>query len=70
MDDVLTPDEVADILKIPKSTLYSWRHHRSGPKAVRVGRHLRYRRQDLEAYLDGLEERGSTAGRVITAPER
>jgi excisionase family DNA binding protein len=70
LDDVFTPDEVAGILKIPKSTLYSWRYHRSGPKAIRVGRHLRYRRRDLEAYLDGLEERGATAGTVIAAPER
>jgi excisionase family DNA binding protein len=54
LDDVLTPDEVADFLKIPKSTLYSWRSHRAGPKAIRVGRHLRYRRRDLEGYLDDL----------------
>jgi excisionase family DNA binding protein len=63
MDGVLTPDEVADILKIPKSTLYSWRHHGSGPKAIRVGRHLRYRQRDLEKYLDDLEEHEATAGR-------
>jgi excisionase family DNA binding protein len=54
LDDVLTPDEVADFLKIPKSTLYSWRHRSSGPSAMRVGRHLRYRMRDVEAYLDGL----------------
>jgi excisionase family DNA binding protein len=61
MDDVLTPDEFADILKIPKSTLYSWRSHSSGPKAVRVGRHLRYRKRDLRKFLDDLEEHESTA---------
>jgi excisionase family DNA binding protein len=54
LDEMLTPDDVANMLKIPKSTLYSWRYHRTGPKAVLVGRHLRYRRQDLAEYLDDL----------------
>lgn len=54
MDEMLTPDEVANLLKIPKSTLYSWRYHRTGPKALLVGRHLRYRRQEIDRYLDDL----------------
>ncbi len=46
--------EVAEYLGIPVQTLYDWRclRHR-GPKAVKVGRHLRYRRpEDVEAWLD------------------
>jgi predicted site-specific integrase-resolvase len=63
MDDVFTPAEVADILKIPISTLYSWRWRGLGPKAIKVGRHLRYQQRELEKYLGDLEEHEATAGR-------
>lgn len=41
---------------IPAGTMRQWRFHRKGPAFVRVGRHVRYRRADLDAFL--------TAGRV------
>ena len=50
-DELLTPDEVAVYLRIPKSTLYAWRYHGEGPKAVRVGRHLRYPASELRKWL-------------------
>ncbi|MEU4241055.1 helix-turn-helix domain-containing protein [Actinoplanes sp. NPDC026619] len=37
-----TVDDVAAFLQVPVATLYQWRHHRSGPPAFKVGRHLRY----------------------------
>ncbi len=56
MDRLMTPDDVAEVLGVPVKTLYRWRHHNTGPPAIRVGRHLRYRRSRLEQYLEGLEE--------------
>jgi excisionase family DNA binding protein len=44
--------EVAEYLGVPVQTLYDWRLRHRGPKAVKVGRHLRYRREDVEAWLD------------------
>lgn len=52
-DKLLTPDEVAEMLGIPKNTLYSWRHFGRGPIATKVGRHLRYRESHLGTWIEG-----------------
>lgn len=53
----MTTDELSEFLRIPKATIYRWRQERRGPKAVRVGKHLRYRRTDVEAWLDRQADR-------------
>ena len=52
MSQLMTVHEVADYLKVPATTLYRWRHHRTGPAVARVGRHLRYRREDVDRWVD------------------
>lgn len=57
-DPILTIDEAAHYLAIPKATLYTWRTRRVGfgPRALKVGGCLRYRRSDLEVWIqDHLE---------------
>jgi excisionase family DNA binding protein len=49
---LLTPGEVATRLGIPVSTLANWRSARLGPEFLRVGRHVRYRPADLEAWIE------------------
>ena len=44
--------ETAAYLGIPVPTMYRWRHHGSGPKAYRVGRHLRYDPAEVKRWLD------------------
>lgn len=44
-------EEVSEYLGVPVTTLYSWRSQRKGPPAARVGRHLRYRWDDVDAWL-------------------
>jgi len=50
---ILTIDEAAEYLAIPKATLYTWRTRRVGfgPRAVKMGGCLRYRRADLDAWI-------------------
>ncbi len=50
---ILTIDEAVDYLAIPKATLYTWRTRRVGfgPRAVKMGGCLRYRRSDLDAWI-------------------
>ena len=48
---LLWPDEVAEILGVPVTTLYGWRYRQIGPTALKVGRHLRYRREDIERFI-------------------
>jgi predicted site-specific integrase-resolvase len=40
------------MLGIPIHVLYRWRHNGDGPIAHRVGRHPRYRRESVEAWLE------------------
>ena len=50
---LLTPREVADFLNIPMKTLYQWRYNGTGPVGRKVGRHLRYRRRDVDDWFEG-----------------
>lgn len=48
---LLSTEEVARILVVPVNTLYCWRYKGTGPKAYRVGKHLRYRLEDVLQWL-------------------
>ena len=53
LEKVLTPDEVAEILKVKPQTLAAWRTRGVGPAFVRVtGRKILYRESDLVHWLD------------------
>ena len=43
--------DVSAYLGVPVGTLYQWRYTGTGPKAYRLGKHLRYRQADVEAWL-------------------
>jgi excisionase family DNA binding protein len=49
---LMTPQEVADFLQVPVATVQLWRSQRTGPRGYRVGRHVRYRRKDVESWLE------------------
>jgi len=46
-----TPDDVAAYLEVPIETLYAWRKKGYGPKAARVGKHLRYDPDAVRAWF-------------------
>lgn len=48
---MLTTAEVSTYLQIPVATIHQWRHRGEGPRASRVGRHLRFRLSDVDAWL-------------------
>ncbi|MGO9875725.1 MAG: helix-turn-helix transcriptional regulator [Acidimicrobiia bacterium] len=50
-DRLLGPEEVAAFLGIPLRTIYRWRSRHAGPRGYRVGRHVRYRLDDVERWL-------------------
>jgi excisionase family DNA binding protein len=52
---LLSPAELADYLNIPVATLYQWQHRGGGPKFLKVGRHVRYKTRDVEAWLESCE---------------
>ncbi|GAA3218961.1 hypothetical protein GCM10017691_02050 [Pseudonocardia petroleophila] len=51
-----TIKDVSDYLRVPVQTLYSWRAQGSGPPARRVGKHLRYRPDEVVSWLDSLDD--------------
>ncbi len=49
-------EEVAAYLgDIPVKTLIQWRYKGTGPKYVKVGKYVRYRWSDVDAWLAGQE---------------
>jgi excisionase family DNA binding protein len=56
----MTPEEVAKRFKVPLATVYAWRYKRTGPTAVKVGRHLRYRVEAVEQW-EAEQERAARA---------
>ena len=52
LDELLSPQDLADYLDVPLNTIYRWRHRGGGPTAFRVGKHLRYRRNDVEQWIE------------------
>lgn len=50
-DRLLSVEELADYLEVPVKTIYTWRHRNTGPKGFRVGKHLRFRWRDVQAWV-------------------
>ena len=48
---LLHPVDVAEVLGVPVATLGNWRSLRKGPPFLRVGRHVRYRPGDVDAWI-------------------
>lgn len=51
MDERLwTVRDVSTFLCVPVATIYQWRVRGEGPPAMRLGRHLRFDRAEVEAW--------------------
>jgi excisionase family DNA binding protein len=50
-EKLMTLADLAEFLGVPIATLYGWRHRGEGPPGYRVGRHVRYRRAEVEDWL-------------------
>lgn len=51
-EQLMTPRELAAYFQVPEATVQQWRYKRVGPPSVRVGRHIRYRPAEVEAWLE------------------
>jgi excisionase family DNA binding protein len=52
-------DAVAEYLGVPRKTLDQWAYRGTGPRFVRVGKHVRYRWSDVEQWLESQESGGA-----------
>lgn len=48
----MTVEAVAEYLGVPVATVYAWNSRGLSPKRYRVGKYVRYRRTDVEAWID------------------
>ena len=62
--DWLCTKDLAEWLQVSPATVYRWRYQRTGPVGHRIGRHVRFRREDIEAWLQQCRE----ADRENTGP--
>lgn len=63
-DRLLSPQDVADFLGVPLATVYVWNSRRTGPPRVRIGKHIRYLRADLDAWVERSYADGATPART------
>jgi len=67
-EDILTADEVASLLRMPRSTIYSMAQEARIP-SFKVGRQWRFRKSALEEWVREQEQRPSRS-RSTSSPRR
>ncbi len=55
-EPTLTIHELADLLSVRPQALYDLRSQGGGPRGFRVGRQLRFRRSEVEAWIASMED--------------
>ena len=50
-DPLLSANEAAELLGLSPATLKKWRRNHRGPRYHRLGSAVRYKREDLEAFV-------------------
>ncbi len=51
-EQLLTTAQLAAYLQVPVATIHQWRYRGEGPRGAKVGKHLRWRRADVDAWLE------------------
>ncbi len=60
-DDLLPVKELAAEVGVSPATVYEWRTRGEGPRAIKVGGQLRFRRSEINRWLEANSERRETA---------
>ena len=59
MAHLMTTQELAAYLAVPVNTVYQWRYRGIAPPAARVGKHLRWKQEDVDRWLEQQTASGS-----------
>jgi len=49
-DPWLTVEDVAAHFKVPPKTVHTWRYQGTGPRGVKIGRHVRFRQSEVRRW--------------------
>jgi excisionase family DNA binding protein len=52
LEELMTVQDVARICRVQVGTVRRWRFDGHGPRGILLGRHLRFRPEDVRAWLD------------------
>jgi len=63
VEKLMSPGELSEMLGVPVNTIYGWRSRGEGSPGYRVGRHVRYRRAAVEAWLEMQTDQRRLVGR-------
>lgn len=72
LPEVLTEKQVSEVYGLSIPFLRRARRERRGPRFLKISKSVRYRRGDVEAYLDAhqIETREPPPGRKLSAEQR
>lgn len=48
----LTIDDLCELLTVSRKTVASWRYRGLGPASFKAGKHVRYKRSDIDAWME------------------
>ncbi len=51
-EDLIGPEGLAAYLGIPLPIIYGMNSRGTGPRRIRIGKHVRYRKADVDAWVD------------------
>ena len=68
-NDLLNETDVAKKLRVSLACLRRWRLEKRGPTFIKIGPLVRYRQEDLHAWLESLPTGGIGAARQEVQPE-
>jgi excisionase family DNA binding protein len=60
-DEILSAQELANYLQVPMATVYKWRSLGLGPQGLKAGRHLRFRKAEVDRWLLARQEESREA---------
>lgn len=60
IEPLFSPEALAEYMGVPLATVYMWNHRNTGPKRISVGKYTRYRKSDVERWLDSRPEKTRT----------
>lgn len=60
-DEMFSPEALGEYLKVPLQSVYGWNSKGTGPRRVKIGRHIRYRKRDVETWLEAHAATGNAS---------
>lgn len=66
----LTPKQLSELWDVPLATLSQWRWNGKGPEFIKIGKHIKYRKEDVARFeLENLRKDTTCKGFVRPFPE-